>query len=335
MRIWPNKRRWKHIGIGMAVLLAIALIVNGFMAWRTEARWSSMIAAIRASGEPGSIAELAPKPIPVGHNAAALLAKLGPRLDAFSHVYGEFSDTPLGKAFDERSDRGEPATAAQMTAIRNILDQYSDLDAGIAAVAACEQYASVADFAAGYPKFTDEIMEKTMTRIRTAARFLRWRMYALITAGQQDHAVGLGIETLQLARQYDHEPALINMLVSAAVRGFPVEPLYDALATGPVSPKLHKALDDELALHEDPQRLVRTLKSERALAIDATEAQWHSIGPPAWLFRMVGWQIKRFYVGALEGLNAEIDILSTGARGRFEERRPAYGAKAGPGWDIK
>src|SRR4051812_12961987 len=77
MRIWPSKRRWKHIGIGVVALFAIALIANGFMAWRTEAHWSGMIAAIRAAGEPGSIAELAPKPISDDQNAAALLAKLG------------------------------------------------------------------------------------------------------------------------------------------------------------------------------------------------------------------------------------------------------------------
>ena len=135
-------------------------------------------------------------------------------------------------------------------------------------------------------------------------------MYVLIAAGQQEQAIELGIEILQLARQYDHEPALINMLVSAAVRGIAAEPLYDALAAGPVSPKLHKALDDELALHEDPQRLARTLKSERAFAIDASESQLHSIQPPAWLFRMFGWPMKRFYVGALEGLNAEIEVVS-------------------------
>src|SRR4051812_21683930 len=115
MRIWPSRRRWKRIGIGMAVLLAIALIANGFMAWRTEAHWRGMIAAIRASGEPGSIAELAPKPIPEDHNAAALLAKLGPRLDGFSKESFRFFDKdPLGIDYDQRINRGEPATAGQI-----------------------------------------------------------------------------------------------------------------------------------------------------------------------------------------------------------------------------
>ena len=332
MRIWPSRRIWKHLGIGLAVLLAIALIANGFMAWRTEAHWRGMIAAIRASGEPGSIAELAPKPIPEDQNAAALLAKLGPRLDDFSkESYHFFEKDPLGIDYEKRTDRGEPATAAQIDAIRAMLDRYSDLDAGIAAVAACDQYASVSDFSAGYPKFIDEIVTKPMARIRTAARFLRWRMYVLIAAGQQEQAARLGIEMLQLARLYDHEPAIINMLVSAAVRGIAAETLYDVLAAGPVSPKLHQALDDELALHEDPQRLVRTLKTERGFAIDASESMPARREPPAWLFRMFGWSMKRYYVGALEGLNGEIEVVSKeregGSKnvGRHMAPKPGHG----------
>src|SRR4051812_23291748 len=54
MRIWPT-RWWKRIGLGFVILVALALLANGVMAWRTSARLNGKIAAIRATGEPASI----------------------------------------------------------------------------------------------------------------------------------------------------------------------------------------------------------------------------------------------------------------------------------------
>src|SRR5436309_3306055 len=111
MRFFPTKRFWKRLGIGAAILISIALIANGFMAWLTEHRLQIRIAAIRAAGDPASIADLAPKPIPDDQNAAAYLKRLTPRLDEFAHDNWQFLDkTPLGKAYDNTSDRGETPT---------------------------------------------------------------------------------------------------------------------------------------------------------------------------------------------------------------------------------
>src|SRR4051794_693269 len=106
MRIWPTKRLWKRLGLGFVMLVALALLANGLMAWRTTARLNGRVAAIRAAGDPASIADLAPKPIPDAENAAAILKKLQPRLDAFSDEYGRFDDTPVGKTYGEKTDRG-------------------------------------------------------------------------------------------------------------------------------------------------------------------------------------------------------------------------------------
>lgn len=302
MRIWPTRRMWKRIGLGLLILLAIAFIANGFMAWWTEHRLQRRIAAIRAAGDPASIADLAPKPIPAEENAAAILNELAPRIDAFAKEQWHFLDkTPLGKAYDKRGDRGEPATPEQLDAVRKILDKYPDIDAGLATMAACDKYASMSDFSVGYPKFLENTLNKPMRTIRDAARFLDWRMESFTAARQPDKAVQQGIELLKLARLYDHEPLMVNMLVAIALRGIAVDPLYDALASGPVSPAMHAALDRELALHDDPQRMVRALKTELGFSIDAIKALPLDAGPqpPAWLFGLIGWPIKLMYIGAL------------------------------------
>jgi hypothetical protein len=312
MRIWPTKRGWKRFGLGLAILVAIALIANGFMAWRAEWRLRSRLAAIRAAGDPASIADLAPKPIPDAENAAAIIAKLGPRIDAFGKEQWHFIDqTPLGKDYDKRLERGEAPTAEELAAIRKIVEKYSDLATGLAAAAACEKYASVADFSVGYPKFVEDSLKKPST-IRDAARFLGCRMEILTAEGKNEKAIEQGMELLKLARLYDHEPLLINMLVAVALRGMAADPIYDALAAGPVSPETHAALDRELTHHDDPQRLYRVMKTERAFSIDAMKSMLNNPnlpGPPAWVSRMFGWPIKRFYIGALDYYDIELDSL--------------------------
>src|SRR5205807_1879066 len=130
------------------------------------------------------------------------------------------------------------------------------------------KYASVSDVSLGYLKFLEVTLIKPTGKIRTAARCLRWRMQTLTAEGKPDKAVELGIELLKLARLYDHEPLIVNMLMAIALRGIAVDPLYDALATGRVSPALHAALDRELTLHDDQQRMVRALKTERGFSVD-------------------------------------------------------------------
>jgi hypothetical protein len=304
---------WKRIGLGLLVLFGLALVANGFMAWWTEHRLQNRIAAIRATGDPASIADLAPTPVPENENAAALLARIAPRLTAFSKEYGPFWDTLLGKDYDKRIDRGEPATTEQMVAIRAIMKKYADVDAGLAAAAACEKYASLVDFSADHVKFSKQMIDHQTNDIRTAARFLDWQMQVLLADKQYDQAAARGIEMLRLARLYDHEPTMLNMLVACAIRGMATTSLYDALAAGPVSPQIHAALEKELDLQKDSQRMLRMLKSERAYAIDATfqlpiamaEAGLQS-PPPSWVLRMLGWPMKRYFVGVLDYYDREI-----------------------------
>ncbi len=336
MRIWPTKRVWKRIGLGLVILLAVAFIANGFMAWWTDYRLQRRIAAIRAAGDPASIADLAPKPIPDAENAAAILAKLAPRLDEFGKDHWHFLDKiALGKDYDERSDRGDAATPEQIAAIEKILNKYADIDAGLAAAAACDKYASVCDFSVGYSKFLEGMLKEPLN-VRTGARYLGWRMESYTAAGQRDKAVQQGIELLKLARLYDHEPLMVNMLVAIALRGIAVDPIYDALAAGPVSPAMHAALDRELALQDDQQRMVRALKTELGFSIDAMKAipnVGQAGGPPVWLFRLIGWPLKLMYIGALNYEEVQIaafEQASTDGR-RKVRRHPALPEPTGYG----
>ncbi|MBA3482205.1 MAG: hypothetical protein H0T51_10360, partial [Pirellulales bacterium] len=74
----------------------------------TTNSFSRRIAAIRAAGDPATIADLTPKPISGDDNAAAHLLAAGPRLNDFAKDHGRFLTSPAGVAFDAANDAGEP-----------------------------------------------------------------------------------------------------------------------------------------------------------------------------------------------------------------------------------
>jgi hypothetical protein len=323
MRIWPSKRRWMQLAIGLLSVVVILAAADGFMIWRTDARLSAKIAEIRAAGDPASIADLAPQPIPADQNAAAYLEKVAPRLDQFAGEHGRFFNTPIGKAFEAADDRGEPPTGEQIAAIRAIVEKYPDIQTALAAAAACDQYASLADFTLNQQAFLQELLDKRIGRARTAARFNDWRTLLLMADGKPNEAVEVGLQSLKLARLHDAEPLLVNQLVGVALRAIASRDLYDALTSGSVTPQLHDAIDQELVRHDDPQRLAKTLKSERAYGIALTASLAETPLCPncnPWLEKVFGWPMKRFYLNAVDYYDVELAAV---ARPWYETRKMA------------
>jgi hypothetical protein len=305
MRIWPTKRGWQRIGIGLAMLAAIGLVVNGMLAWRAELRLRSRLAAIRAAGAPASIAELAPEPIPDDENAAAIMEQIRPQLNEFSKEYGRFYDSPLGKEYDEAGDKGEPATKEQIDAIRAILAKYADLERLVAEASASEKFASRLDYSLDHTKFLDRLLDHIQVA-RMATRLLTWRGEVLLADGEQEQALDNGLQALRLARLHENEPTLVACLVAIAMRSTAAAQIYDALAAGPVSSELHQALDIELAKYDNPQQLVEVLMSERAVSADWLDS--HRGEVPSVLFHMFGWPLKSYQIGVLDAMEEQIEL---------------------------
>lgn len=305
MQFFPTKRFWKRLAIGICLVIGLLLIVNGTFAWRAERGLQQEVASIRAEGEPSSIAELAPPPIPADKNAAAILRKIEPRISAFGNEHGSFFNTPIGKAYDEAGERGERATAEQIAAIRAILNKYPDVAEGVAAAVASDQYASMLDYSLNQKKFIEAIIEH-QSETRQAARFLAWKIEVDRADGNVDAAMQHGLQMLRLARLYDNEPCMICFLIGVAIRGIAIESLYDTLASGKVSEATHAALDKELARHDDPRRLRRAIITERAMGAGWFDAlsEEHSL----FLANALGWPMKNYQVGCLVMMDAQLKL---------------------------
>ncbi len=297
MRCWPTKRGWKRLAIGLSIVVALGLIANASMAWFTERRLQKKIAAVRADGDPASIRDLAPEPIADAENAAVYLDRIEASLDAFDKDCGQFGESAPGKAYFQSQIRGEPATSEQIAAVRAILEKYPEIDSGLAEASACQKYASRLDFSLGHAEFLEEILP-AMTRIRSVARFVQWKAWILTIDGQSKEAAERGIRLLRLVRLHESEPTVIAFLVAAAARGIASTTLYDTLAAGTITTEQHAALDSELARHDDPHRLVRALKTERAFGISAFDSLLGRANPV--LNKLLAWPIKRDWILVLD-----------------------------------
>jgi len=307
MQIPPSKRFWKRLAIGVGLVVGALLVVNGALAWRAERRLQHQVEVIRAQGEPASIAELAPQPIPEDKNAAAFLRKITPRIEAFADDQGKFYNTPIGKAYDEAGDRGELPNAEQIAAIRTIMDKYPDVAEGVAAAAACDQYASRLDFSLNQQKFIQALVDQ-QSDVRQAARFLNWKMELDLADGNVEGAMEHGLQMLRLGRLYDNEPSMISFLIGVAVRGIATESLYDALTAGKVSEATHEALDAELVRHDRPERLRRAIVTERAMGAGWFDAVVDENDNRLFLPRLFGWPLKNYQAECLMMMNEQLKL---------------------------
>lgn len=290
MKLLPTKRTVKRWAIGLGILLGVLLLVNAVLAWRTESRFQQLVESIRAEGDPASIAELAPPPIPADQNAAAIIDQLSPRLDAFGKDHNGFCNTELGKQLET----GNLPNDEQAAAMRAILDQYADLEQQIQDAAAAPQYASTADFTLDFNPFLESQI-KRVARLRTISRFVDWRVQTLLVEGEQQAAIDWSLSLLRLSALCKGEPTLVNYLVAVAIRNLALWDLYQALVAGPIDAATHAQIDEALKQLEEDISLDSVFRTERALSISACIEQGWKRAPPV-IGKLIGWPVKRYYL---------------------------------------
>ena len=195
-----------------------------------------MVAEIKAAGDPVSIFDLAPKQTPQGANAATYIDRVAPQFREFEKKRNALYKTPLGEQLDASEQENKPPHAEQLAAIQAILDAFPTFLAALKDAAECTEYESLLNYEAPVSQFLDEVMKRIDKGIpRSLSKFVQWKIATLVAEGKSDEAIELGIEGLRLAQFYDHEPLLINFLVSVAVRGTMFDAINDALRQKGVS----------------------------------------------------------------------------------------------------
>jgi hypothetical protein len=261
-----SKRLLKRIAIGFGIALGLLLIVNGVLAWMAQHRLDQKIAELRAAGEPVALADLAQSPISDEKNAAVYIQIALEQTEKWQQDYYKFEDSPRGKLFDDKEDRGELPNADEISAIRATVDAYPTVLAAIEKAAACEDYVSLLDFKLNENQFLDRAITRART-VRSLFNFAHAEMIVLTAQGKADDAVRLGAQMLRLARLIDREPLLMNHLVALGMRGIMFDAINLALRHNSISPAVRVELDAALASLDTLEPLKAAIRSEPAYLI--------------------------------------------------------------------
>ena len=292
------KKILKWTGIVLGALVAIGLVANAWFVWTTDRRLERQLAAIRAAGEPLTLADLARKPIPPEQNAATYLRQAKAGVDAiYKEIWEHFKGGSKHIEW-ERFEAEDPMSAKTQKTVKAIFAAYPNVIPLLQQASACPDYDAQLD----YTLSPEQCLEKWLPgvdEIRSASRVPVWRARLLVAEGNYDEALRTALILFRLTRHCTRNPAVFGYVVAATVRRIAVDSANLVLQAGPVSTEVREALDAELARQDSPDGFARVLKSERAFGLDCFR---NSPFRNVWLFnrgRLNQWESK--YLGIIEG----------------------------------
>ena len=259
------KKILKWTAIVLGVLVAVLLIANAWFVWTTDARFERQLAAIRAAGDPLSLADLAHEPPPPETNAATYLRRAEADMAAITKE--------LAKVLEATADPMRLPSAEEQKTIRAALDAYPKVVPLLQQAAACPDYDPELDYTLPPQSFHDgqSFMDEAIRvhdHIRPAYRVLRARAMLLAGTGDRDEAVRTALVILRLSRHFERNPVIVGYMLAMVTRSVGIDAANLALQAGPVSDEVRQALDAELARCEGTDNYRRAITSERAFGMD-------------------------------------------------------------------
>ena len=292
----------------LVAFVAMILVANTIFVWITGTRLDNQLAAIRAAGDPLSIADLAPKPIPPEQNAATYLQKAQADCTA---IDSEFSESPGCRDYISRE---YPMPPQVRQVLKDILEAHAEAFPLLDQAAACRSYDARLDYSLPLEEFSKQSLNIVMN-FRDFARALQPQAELLVAEGKYDDAVRTSLVLFRLSRLSEQTPGVLAYLVANVVDGIAIHSANLALQTGQVSPPVCDALDAELAIHERLDSLIWALKCERAYVLDRMRTfTWRNcwfIGRPIW-----NWRTSRY----LEAFNEYFVIMANPGSYTLDEK---------------
>jgi tetratricopeptide (TPR) repeat protein len=244
--------------------VAIGLVANACFVWITDIRLERQLAALRAAGDPISLAELAPKPIPPEKNAATYLRQAEPGVNAINEIVfgGKSCETWV-----KRWEHTRLMPAEGLALVRKALHRYPKVIPLLERAAACPDYNPQVSYVVDSDGYFDGLVP-LFQATRPASRVLEWRANLLLSQGKLDEAVQSGLVALRLADHYSRNPTVVGYLVALTARNIALGTINLALQSGRVSEGTRGALDADLALQESLESYIRMVKGFRAIEAD-------------------------------------------------------------------
>jgi len=244
------------------------LLASAVYTWTTGRRLEARLDALRAAGEPISIADLAPAPVPPDEDASIPLARAEPEVAALQKE--------LTAIFPDRGTASLPLSPDAREKLEAAFASHPEVVPLLREAANRPGYSFPLDAS----ETTTEILKKMLDRSqmhREASRILQSRSMLLADAGRGDEALEVQIDALRLARLPFREPTLTNYLVGVACARVSVAGADAVLRSGSVSEERRRDLDAELSAFDDLAFARRALQNERAYALTSARELSSSI----------------------------------------------------------
>jgi len=317
---------------GAAVVLLL-LVVNVALAWRAGARLERRLAALRAAGEPVTLRDLQPEPVPAEQDAALLLSSMRPRLEAWQAESHQALSDLRGQTPPE-SKPADRLTEEEYRTLRPLWDRYADLWPILQQAAGRPTYRSQVDFTASAERFLMECDEQRALPY-SGGNYVVQRIGLLRHEGQRDESLRTCVILFALARHAEREPTVAAYHTSLVWRRSGAYLGNWILQDGPVAPGLRQALEEEVGRHDRLNGFLGALKSERALGLDMFQAMFAAeVGSEAgggtrgsvlhtlarWLAPLTRWRYRSHACDYLDVMNAAI---AWGVRPYYQTRDQA------------
>jgi hypothetical protein len=267
------KRFLKVAGIGAAIVLVIALLLNALFGWSASIRLKNRLATLRNAGEPVQLSDLARKPIPPEKNAEEFLRRVSADLDATQkalEVWYPRSGFPTAALTADDQQKLDKLFAAHSTLVP-LLEQAAD----------CPDCVPEVDFTLPTMAFLKPYIDY-ISKHRPTVRMLRARAALRLSQRRRDDALATHVLTLKLARHWLRDPLIQGYLNATACEMSAMDGVNQVLQSGPISPAARQALDTELALHDSMDGYNWALRSERSYSLSSMRELRGSL---AWLTR--------------------------------------------------
>lgn len=257
--------------------MAIGLVANAVFVWTTDTRLERQLAAIRAAGDPLTLAELAPKPIPPEKNAATYLRRAEADVEAIENEIA----TPEVMVPINGGNNPYPLPSKVQKTIKAAFDAYPKAIPLLEQAVACPDYNPQLDYTLSPGEFIAEILPGLQT-LRTDARVLQYRVWLLVAEGNYDEATHTALVLFRLAHHCNRIPGLVGYLVGITCQNYAIESANLVLQAGPVSKELRNVLDAELAVQERMDGYIEALKVDRVLNLGLFKQTSWLVGRGVW-----------------------------------------------------
>lgn len=258
----PPLHRGSRRRVVLLVVVALAIVVLGYVVWRSNSRFEAALAEAREIGLPTSIEELkAMRPVVPDERNAALVYQ-----NAFDAVTGKEEvrnegRVPLLSMAKAPDDPREPLPEEMLAASREYIERQS------LALELLSESSRLPE--SSYPwQISDSAFLPHLSRVRDATRLLVVAAWVEAEDSKGDSALERVREGLAVGGSIDGEPILMSKLVASATRSIAVGGLKRVLARSHPSDGALAALQRDL--HQSAARLTfnDVIKGEFALFCD-------------------------------------------------------------------